>query len=145
MQYIPFYVGLVLTACFWSSSMLFHVSVGFFFFCHCLVVLYYGYSTFNLLWIISKVYKYLLPLKSPSHPPPRPAGLAESTRLSSLCYTEAYHQLSDLPTVVYKCQCYSLNSSHSLLPQLCPQVLSLHLCLYSCPAHFPRFHIYALI
>ena len=63
----------------------------FFFFCHCLVVLYYGYSTFNLLWIISKVYKYLLPLKPPSHPPPRPAGLAGSTRLSSLCYTEAYH------------------------------------------------------
>ena len=30
-------------------------------------------------------------------------------------------------------QCSSLNSSHRFLPQLCPQVCSLWLCLYCCP------------
>ena len=32
-------------------------------------------------------------------------------------------------------QCYSLNSSHLLLPLLCPQVYCLYLHLYSCPAN----------
>ena len=33
-------------------------------------------------------------------------------------------------------QCYILNLSHPLLPPLCPQVCSLCLHLYSCPASF---------
>ena len=37
--------------------------------------------------------------------------------------------------VVYICQRYSLNSSHPLLPPLCPQVPSLCLRLYSRPAN----------
>ena len=32
-------------------------------------------------------------------------------------------------------QCYSLNSSHPLLPQLCPKTYSLYLYLYSCPVN----------
>ena len=36
---------------------------------------------------------------------------------------------------MYICRCYSLNSSHPLLPTLGPQVCSLHLHLYSCPAN----------
>ena len=42
-------------------------------------------------------------------------------------------QFSDRTTTVCICQCYFLNLSHLLLPTLCPQVLSLHLHLYSCP------------
>ena len=50
---------------------------------------------------------------------------------------------------MYICQCYFLNSSHPLLPPLCPQVHSLCLCLHSLPAiglsvPFSRVHSYAL-
>ena len=38
-------------------------------------------------------------------------------------------------TIKYIYHCYSLNSTHSLLPSLCPQVLSLYLYLFSCPAN----------
>ena len=56
-----------------------------------------------------------------------------------------------LYTVVYFCQCYSLNLSHPLLLPLCPQVHSLFLHLYSCPENrfistiFSRFHMYVLV
>ena len=36
---------------------------------------------------------------------------------------------------VYICQCHFLNSSHPLLPLLCPQANSLHLYLHSFPAN----------
>jgi len=39
-----------------------------------------------------------------------------------------------LHMVMYRFQCYSLNSFHPLLPQLCPQVCSLCLRLHCCPA-----------
>ena len=39
-----------------------------------------------------------------------------------------------LCVVIYMFQCYSLSSSHPLLPLLCPEVCSLYLHLYSCPA-----------
>ena len=45
------------------------------------------------------------------------------------------------------CQCYSLNSTHPLLNPLCPQIYSLHLCLYFYPENrfigtiFSRFHM----
>ena len=48
----------------------------------------------------------------------------------------------------YMFPCYSLNSSHHLLPQLCPQVSSLCLHLHCCPAHqyyLSRFHIHMLV
>ena len=53
--------------------------------------------------------------------------------------------------VIYMCQCCSLSLSHPVLPLLCLQVSSLHLCLCCCPAdgfhqyHFSRFHICVLI
>ena len=51
--------------------------------------------------------------------PSHPSRLSQSTRLSSLCYTRHSHWLSILYMAAYTCQCYSLNSSHSLLPWLC--------------------------
>ena len=68
--------------------------------------------------------------------------LREKISFHSGCYINNYSK--------YICQCYSLNSSSPLLPQLCPQVRSLCLCLYSCPAnkvhqyHFSQFCIYVL-
>ena len=53
--------------------------------------------------------------------------------------------------LMYIFQCHFLNSSQPLLPLLCSQVYSLHLCLCACPTNrftstfFSRFHIYVLI
>ena len=71
----------------------------------------------------------------PPRTPSYPSRLSESTRLSSLCSTTTSHQLSILYMVMYTFQCYSLNSSHPLLPPLYSQVSSLSLHLYSCPAN----------
>ena len=71
-------------------------------------------------------------------PPPTPSHLSrlsQSTKLSSLCYTTAAHWLSVLYIVMFMFQCYSLNLFHSLFLPLCPQVQSLQLHLYSCPAN----------
>ena len=78
---------------------------------------------------ISHDYTYILsllslPLLFQSHP-----------SRSKQCYTETFLQLSILHMRVYRCGCYFLHSSHSLLPLLCPKVHSLHLHLYSFPAH----------
>ena len=63
----------------------------------------------------------------PSHPTPlgcpRAPGWAP-------CVVANSHWLSILHTVLYMHQCYALNSSHLLLPLLCPQVSSLCLHLY---------------
>ena len=60
---------------------------------------------------------------------------SQSTELTSLCYTAVSHQLSILHLVVYICPCHSLTSSQlTPFPSSCPQVHSLCLCLYSCPA-----------
>ena len=58
-----------------------------------------------------------LPHEPPSHLPPHltPLGCHEASDVSSLHHTENFHQLSNF-------QCYSLNSSHVLLPSLCLQV-----------------------
>ena len=45
-----------------------------------------------------------------------PSRWSQSTRLISLCYAAASHQLSILHLVVYICQCYSLTSSQLTLP-----------------------------
>ena len=66
------------------------------------------------MWISQK-YTYISSLLSLPHPPSHPSSSSQSTELSSLCCTAASHQPSILHTVVYMCQCYSLNS---LLPPL---------------------------
>ena len=45
--------------------------------------------------------------------------------LLAICFTH----------VVYECQCCFLNRPHLLFPLLCPQVCSVHLHFYSCPAN----------
>ena len=55
-----------------------------------------------------------LPLPIPSHP----SRLSQSTRFSSLCHTANSHWLSILHMVMYMFQCYSLYSSHPLLPSI---------------------------
>ena len=76
---------------------------------------------------VNQLYVYPLLLSLPS--PPQPSRSSQSTKLSSLCYTAASHQLG-----VYA-KCYALNQSPSLLP--CPHVHKSILCLllYSCPAN----------
>ena len=49
--------------------------------------------------------------------------------------TQHLSTISALHKAMHAFQCYPLNSSHPLLPQLCPQVRSLYLCLYSYPAN----------
>ena len=58
----------------------------------------------------------------------------QSTELISLCYAAASYQLSILHLVVYICPCHSHFVPAYPSPSLCPQVNSLHLRLYSCPA-----------
>ena len=84
-----------------------------------------------------------LPPLLPSHP----FRLSQSTELSSRCHTAAFHEPPILHMTVYICQCYSLciyvcrdcvyMSVHPTLSflLLSPQVCSLCLHLYSCPAH----------
>ena len=72
--------------------------------------------------------------------PPIPSSYlsrsSQSARLGSLCYIATSHQLSILKhMIVYICQCYFLYLSHPLLPSLCPEVHSLHLCLHSFSAN----------
>ena len=81
-----------------------------------------------------------------------PSRLSQSTRLSSLCYTAASHQVSVSNIVAYTWQCYFLNLTHPLLlPAQCPQVHSLvlgphcFLQIVKSVLFFSKFHIYALI
>ena len=62
-----------------------------------------------------------------------PSRSLQSTKLISLCYAAASHQLTILHSVVYICQCYS-HFAKLPPPTLCPQVHSLCRHLYSCPA-----------
>ena len=65
-----------------------------------------------------------------------PSRWSQSTKLISLCYAAISHQLPILHLIVYICQCHSLTSSYLTLPPTTPypQVCSLRLHLYSCPA-----------
>ena len=88
----------------------------------------------------------LPPLSHLSHP----SRLSQSTRLSSLCNTANSYWLSVLHMVMFTLPSHSLNSSHPLLPPLCPQVYSLSAssllpCKYVHQHHLSRFHIYVLI
>ena len=73
----------------------------------------------------------LPPTPTPSHP----SWLSQSTKWNSLPHTANSHWLSILYMVMYMFPCYSLCSSHSLLPLLCSQVCSQCLCLYGCPTN----------
>ena len=90
---------------------------------------------------VNQLYVYIYPISPPSCiflPPSlsHPSRSSQSIELISLCYAAASHQPSILPLVLYIRQCYSLTSSQLPLPPLppCPQVRSLRLRLYSCPA-----------
>ena len=69
---------------------------------------------------------------SPSHLLPYPAPLCchRVPDLTSLCHTANSYWLSVLYMVMHTFPYYSLNSSHPLLPPLCPQVCYLCLCLH---------------
>ena len=54
-----------------------------------------------------------------------PSRLSQNTGLSSLSHRANSHCVSVLPEWCLMFPCYSLNSSHPLLPLLCPQVRSL--------------------
>ena len=71
------------------------------------------------IWI-SHMYTYIPSTLRPL-PTPLQSHLSRSsqrTKLSSLCYIAASHQISVLYMVVYICQCYSLSSFHLPLPPL---------------------------
>ena len=72
-----------------------------------------------------------LPSPTPSHP----ARLSQSPGLSSLCHTAHSHWLSRSHVIMYMFPCYSLNSSHPLLPLLGPRVCSLCLYVHCFPAN----------
>ena len=71
------------------------------------------------------------PSWNPSHLPPHPIplGCHRTPALGYLCHTANSHWPSILYMVIYRFQWYSLRSSHTLLPALCPKLCSLCLCL----------------
>ena len=69
-----------------------------------------------------------------SHPHPTLVGHHRAARSSLRC-TEASHRLFILRTALYVCQHYSLGLPCPFFSLLSPQVYSLCLHLYSCPAH----------
>jgi len=77
---------------------------------------------------------YLLPLETPPHLPPLPTPSCCHRALASPHHALNSHWLSILHMVIYMFQCYSLKTSHPLLPLLCPEVCSSCLCLLCCPA-----------
>ena len=82
------------------------------------------------------VYIYLLPLEPLSpYPIPPLQVTTEHQALLPVLYG-SFPLAVCFPHGAYVGQSYSPNSSHSLLPLLCPQVFSFpHLHLYSCPAN----------
>ena len=62
---------------------------------------------YSTTWISPKYTLYPLPLESHPLPPSHPSRSSQSTKLSSLCHTAAFHYLSILHMVVYICRCYS--------------------------------------
>ena len=95
---------------------------------------------------------YPHPLASPSHPPyPTPLGGHKAPELISLCYAMLPTSYFTFGSVYMSVPLSQFVPAYTP-PSLCPQVHSLHLCLYFCPA--PRFfrtiflkyifHIYVL-
>ena len=80
------------------------------------------------------MYTYLpSPMSLPPSSPIPPLQVITGTKLRSLCYAAASHQLS----IPYLVACISQCSSQfiPLLPPLCLHVCSVHLYLSSCPAN----------
>ena len=84
-------------------------------------------------WINIRYTYNPFPLETPSHLCPLPTPSHCHRALASQHHTLNSHWLSILHMVIYMFQCYSLKSSHPLLPLLCPKVCSLCLCLLCCP------------
>ena len=100
--------------------------------------------------MVNQVYVYICSLLKPSSLPLiHLTRSSQNTRLSSLCCIAGSHQLSILHMVVYVCQCYFLNSSHSS-PDVSTHLFSMSESVFlPCNLvhlyHFSRFHIYMLI
>ena len=84
---------------------------------------------------VDQLYRCPLPPESPSYRagpiPPSALWVIPSTKLSSLGFP-----LAILHMVMYICQSYSPNSSHSPLPTMSTYLLS----LYSCPSSRKMVH-----
>ena len=92
-------------------------------FCHTSVWISYRYTYAPSLW----------KLPPSSHPILSPCWHRASI-WAHWARTTNFHWLSIL-RMVSMFLCYSLHLSHPLLPNLCPQVCSLCLCLHFCPAN----------
>ena len=80
---------------------------------------------------------YPHPLASPSHPPyPTPLGGHKAPELISLCYAMLPTSYFTFGSVYMSVPLSQFVPAYTP-PSLCPQVHSLHLCLYFCPV--PRF------
>ena len=110
-------------------------------------------SDFAIHWHESAMGVHVFPiLNSPSHLPPHPIPLGHPSApaLSTLLHASNLDWQSVAYMIIYKFQCYSLESSHPrLLPQS-PKDCSIHLCLFCCLTYkviiqFSSFHIYALV
>ena len=84
-----------------------------------------------LLYEAASVYIYPLPHEPPSTPDLTPLG----RHRADPCVPQQRPPHACCPHVVHICPCHSLNSSHSLLPPMCPHAHSLGLCPHSCPAN----------
>ena len=96
---------------------------------------YYDGFCHTLTWISHGCTCFPHP-KTPSHLSPHLILLAcpSATALSALFHVSNLHWLSISHMVIYMFQCYSLKTSHPLLPQS-PKVCSLYLCLFCCLAY----------
>ena len=74
---------------------------------------------------------FLLNLPPTSHPVPPSKAVTECQAGLPVSYSS--FPLTVLHTVMYISQCYLLNSSHPLLPPLCPPVHLPRFCLHSFP------------
>ena len=105
---------------------------------------------------VNQLYVYVYPhipslLRFPPTLPTPPLQVVTKHQADLPVLCSSFPLAIQLHLVVYICQCYSLTSSQLPLHPQCPQVCSLCLRLYSCPAprffrsfFFLRFYIYVL-
>ena len=84
---------------------------------------------------ISHVYTYSPSFLSLPSIPSHPTALSHHRAQAELPLFHSSSPLAILHVVMYIFQCCCLHVAQLLLPPLCPQVFSLHLCLYSCPTN----------
>ena len=92
-------------------------------------------------WISHKYTHIPFPLELLSHPqsPSHSSRSSQSTRLSFLCYTATSHKVTILHMVIYIFRCYSLKSSHPLLPPTSVHKSILYIYM---PLFLPCMHVY---